>query len=162
RTATKVTNRKRSLTWPPWVRLVRRDRRRQPDGSVGNLEDQRGEFPWRLCADGDAVIVVSSRSYASKLECQSSIAVMKALASEPTERFFEIFKDQQGRFCWRLRLDTARVFAVSPEGSASRRNCAYETVKFANVELLVTEILRSCVNNNEYEASAPNENDSAL
>jgi uncharacterized protein YegP (UPF0339 family) len=105
-------------------------------------ENRQGEFPWQLRARGK-VIARSPRAYETKRLCRRSIAVVKALASRPPDRHFDIRRDQQGRFQWRLRLKRDRGFALSPrEGYGTRRACtqAIEEVRRVAPEAPVKDL----------------------
>lgn len=89
-------------------------------------EDKEGKYRWRLRHKNGNILCDSSRGYTSKNGRDNSIEKIRGyvlsadyLRTNPSA--FEVFKDKQNKFRWRLVHKNGKILARSGQGYSSRQ-----------------------------------------
>lgn len=95
-----------------------------------------GNFNFRLKASNKETIAVSESPYPSLSGCKSGIESVRKFCNIDkiedqtaakyetlTNPKFEIYKDKQGKFRYRLRANNGHLLCISEEGYASKASC---------------------------------------
>lgn len=100
------------------------------------FEDARNNWRWRLRHTNGNVISVSGEGYSSRSEAKNAIERVQKYAPEShvldaNPAMFEVYKDSEEQWRWRLRHRNGNIIADSGEGYSSRTAAqdAIESVK---------------------------------
>jgi len=88
--------------------------------------DQGDQYRWRLRHDNDNIIADSAQGYASKASRDDGLESIRHYAQsadylhiDPTA--FELYRDEGGKYRWRLLHENGNILADSGQGYASRQ-----------------------------------------